>query len=104
MRKMIETLQENRPDARILLIVPNTVTCFENGSRLHGENGAPLSDYVDAILRIGLEYGLPVQDNYHDVISAEIAEDYLQDQIHPNEYGRYMITKELIRQISELHP
>ncbi len=104
MRKMIETLQENRPDAQILLIVPNAITCFEYGSRVHGENGAPLSDYADAILRIALEYGLPVQDDYHDVIFNEIAADYLEGEIHPNEYGRYMITKELIRRISELHP
>ena len=104
MRKMIETLQENRPGAKILLIAPNTITCFENGSRVHGENGAPLSDYADAVLRIGSEYGLPVQDDYHVVLSADIAEDYLGDQLHPNEYGRYKITQELIRQICGLHP
>ena len=104
MRKMIETLRENRPDAKILLIAPNTITCFENGSRVLSETGAPFSDYADAVLRIGLEYGLPVQDDYHDVISAEIAADYLGDQVHPNEYGRYLLTKELIRQISALHP
>ena len=104
LRKMIETLRENRPDAKILLIAPNSITCFENGTRLLGETGTSLSDYADSVLRIASEYGLPVQDDYHDVISAEIAEDYLEDQLHPNEYGRYKITKELIRRISELHP
>ena len=103
-RIMIETLLANRPDAKILLIAPNAVTCHQQGTQSFGDNGAPLNEYADALLRLGESYGIPVQDDFHDVIPLENADYYLTDQLHPNEYGRYKISKELIRQISDLNP
>ena len=104
MRKAIETLQTERPDAKILLIAPNAITCHNAGTRIWGANGAPLADYVNALLQIGKDYGIPVQDDFHEIISAQRADYFLEDQLHPNEYGRYKIAKELIRQIKELDP
>lgn len=100
-RTMIETIRENRPNAKILLIVPNNVTCYHGGTDPMGESGAALSDYVDALIRVAGEYDVPIQDDYHDVIPLEGASRFLDGELHPNEYGRYKIAKELVRVITQ---
>lgn len=100
-RIMIEMLQKERPDAKLLLIAPNAATCYKGGTLPMGENGGTLPEYVDALIAIGAEYGIPVQDDYHLVIPPEIAARLLVDDVHPNESGRYKIAKQLISTISE---
>jgi len=102
-RTMIETLKKERPDAKILLIAPNAATCYGGGMLPMGDNGATLPEYVDALLAIGEEYGIPVQDDYHLVIPPETAARYLVDDVHPNENGRYKIAKELVNSISKYY-
>lgn len=100
-RSMIETLQSAEPNAHLLLIAPNAATCYKGGTLPMGENGATLPEYVDALIAIGAEYGIPVQDDYHLVIPPEVAARLLVDDVHPNEFGRYKIAKQLIQSISE---
>ena len=103
-RSMIETLQKHRPDAKILLIAPNAVTCFDAGTRIMGENGAPLADYADALLQVADEYHLAIQNDYRDVLPPENAERFLDGEVHPNEYGRYKIAKALMELITVQFP
>jgi len=103
-RSMIETLKKQRPEARILLIAPNAVTCFDAGSRILGENGAPLADYVDALLQVADAYHLAIQNDYRDVLPPENAERFLDGEVHPNEYGRYKIAKALAELITVQFP
>ena len=103
MRSMIETIQKERPDAKILLIAPNSVTIYKAGSVPMGENGALLNDYADALLGVGAEYGIPVLDG-RGVITSDEAARFLDGDVHPNEFGRYKIAKAIIRCISEMEP
>lgn len=98
-RTMIEELQKARPDAKLLLIAPNAALCYGGGTLPMGNNGAALPEYVDALIAIGEEYGIPVQDDYHLVIPPETAERFLVDEVHPNESGRYQIAKTLLQSI-----
>lgn len=99
-RTIIEKLQKARPDAKILLIAPNATLFYDGGTMPMGDNGASLLDYADALIAIGEEYGIPVQDDYHQVIPPEKAARFLVDEVHPNEAGRYQIAKEILRMIS----
>lgn len=104
LRLLIETLQSARPDASILLIAPNAVISYQNGTMNLSEEGAPLASYVDAVQRMAEEYGLPLQDDYHNVIRPDDARRFLDGEVHPNEYGRYLIAKALVRTISRSFP
>ena len=100
---MIEMIKAQRPNAKILLIAPNGITAFQYGKKQLSEEGAPLADYVNAALEIGNSYGIPVLNDY-EVLSPETAINYLDGDIHPNEYGRYKIAKALIFRINEAFP
>ena len=101
MRSLIETLQVNRPDAKLLLIAPNAVTDHKQGFAVQGEGGT-LDEYVEVLVRIGEEYGIPVQNNFTDVLPLQGVAKFLDGEVHPNEYGRYKIAKELISNIEKL--
>ena len=96
LRGMIETLKKERPNAKLVLIAPNGITSYHAGADIKGAGGAPLADYVDAIVRLGEEYQIPVINDFVDVIPSSVAKYYLEDDIHPNENGRYRISKAVI--------
>ena len=97
LRTIIETIRQNRPNASIFLMTPTPLICYHHGEDVGGENCSPLSAFVEAIGKIAREYDLPVQDTYHDVIPIENMTHLMDGEIHPNEYGRYLIVKEFLR-------
>ena len=101
LRSMIETLKQARPDAKIVLIAPNGITSYHAGADVKGENGSPLGAYADAVVGLGEEYGLPVINDFMDVIPTNVAKYYLEDDIHPGENGRYRIAKAVIQCIKD---
>ena len=100
MRGIIEALQTNRPDAQILIVLPNPVLSFNNGKKSLGENGSPLQSYVEALRGLAQEYSIPYQDDY-SLFPSEKLRRMLSDETHPNEYGRYLIAKKMIEVISQ---
>ena len=96
LRGMIETLKAARPDVKIVLVAPNGITSYHAGADVKGENGSPLGAYADAVVSLGEEYGLPVINDFMDVIPTKVAKYYLEDDIHPGESGRYRISKAVI--------
>ncbi len=91
-RVAVNLIRENAPDARIILCTPTFAAIFENGTEPHGADGSVLTDYVDTILSLSRELQTEVLDNYHQLgITPENQGQYLADQVHPNDLGRYLI-------------
>lgn len=101
LRTAVAAIRENAPDARIILCTPNFSAIFENGTEPHGVEGSVLTDYVDALLALSQELQTDVLDNYHDLgITPENQGQYLADQVHPNNFCRFLIGSALSRLIS----
>lgn len=97
-RTAVKLIRENAPDAQIILCTPNFSSVFENGTEPHGIDGSVLTDYVNAILSLSQELDTDVLDNYHDLgITPENQEQYLADQVHPNNACRFLIGSNLVR-------
>lgn len=92
LRTALTTLQNAYPDAEIILCTPTYANIFDGGREPHGEAGSVLEDYVAAALSVAEEFGVTPLDNYYSLnITAENQGQYLLDQVHPNEAGRYLI-------------
>lgn len=91
LRTGIKTLQEAYPDALIIVDTPNFITTFDNGTSPTGEKGHVLTDYVDAALKVSVEMNVLCFDTYTALgIDEANAHDYLADQCHLNEKGRFL--------------
>lgn len=99
-RTAVKLIRENEPDAQIILCTPNFSSVFENGTEPHGTDGYVLTDYVNAVLSLSQELQTDVLDNYHDLgITPENEGQYLADQVHPNDFCRFLIGSNLSRMI-----
>lgn len=94
LRTAVSCLKENYPDARIFLCTPTYTP------QLYGENGFSLEDYVNTVIDIARELDVEVIDNYGSLgINETNHSIYLEDQVHPNERGRFMIAQDIISAI-----
>ncbi len=97
LRNGISMLQEAYPDADILLMSPNLITTFENGTLVQGESGDVLEAYVKASQAVAVELDVWYLDVYHDAgYTTENAKSYLADECHPNERGRYLLAGKIM--------
>ncbi len=92
LRAAIKCLQENYPEALILLNTPNFTIYYECGEEIRSDVGGKLTDYVEAVIQVGEEMGVEVLDNYNEIpITEENWTTYLSDGCHLNEYGRFLL-------------
>jgi len=92
LRTAVATLQSSYPDARIILCTPTFVNIFNQGTEPHGNGGNVLEDYVNAALAVAEECNVTALDNFHSLgINAGNQGEYLADQVHLNEAGRYLM-------------
>ena len=99
LRSSINKIRSARPDARILLIVPNTLIYLNNGEEPTGFMGSSYALYQEAVSQIAEEYGLLLLDD-SKIVSGPGIRGLLSDEIHPNENGRYLITRALLSLLS----
>lgn len=103
LRVGIDKLQTAYPDAEILLMTPNFITFFTNGTEILGENSGILIEYVDTAMEIANEYNVICLNNYTDLgINETTASVYLADGVHLNETGRFLLAKRIMERIAAL--
>lgn len=91
-RYAVEQLRDAYPDSEIVLMTPNFISLFENGTENH--NGYVLEDLVASVLELSDDLNVRCIDVFHGLdINAENQEIYLADLCHPNELGRFEIGK-----------
>ena len=104
MRNGIRMLREAYPEASILVMSPNQVIFFGNGTEPQSEVGGALEEYVEAARDVAGEFGVAYLDIYSEsVITVETSEYYLEDGCHPGERGRFVLGQEIIRMIEEIN-
>ncbi len=104
LRTAIEELQAMFPAAEFILMSPNYIYYNHYGTDPVGEKGHVFTDYVESLRGLAEEYHLAVIDYYEELgIDSDNVTEYLQDEIHLNETGRFvagMRVLELLRQSS----
>ena len=90
LRTGIEELKGMFPQAQLVLMSPNFIIYNQYGTNPVGEGAYVFTDYVKTVLELAEEYALPVLDNYGELgIDRDNAAEYLQDEVHLNEAGRF---------------
>ncbi len=102
LRTGIAQIRASYPRATILLMAPNFVTYYENGTVPLSESGSILLDYVNAAETVAQECSVLYMDNYHDLgVSAATADALLEDGCHLNEAGRFLLGERIIDFLSK---
>lgn len=103
MRSGIEKLRAMFPDGQLVLVTPNFIRYNNFGTTPAGEAASVFTDYVDALRSLAEEYALPVLDIYTELgIDRDNYTDYLQDEIHLNETGRFNMGMEVLGLLREM--
>ncbi len=103
MRTGIEKLQSMFTDCQLVLVTPNFIKYNNFGTNPVGEEGNVFVDYVNAVRELGGEYALPVLDFYQELgIEENNFVEYLQDEIHPNETGRFNMGMCVLKLLREM--
>lgn len=99
LRRAVETIRSQAPDARIILSSPLFTAQFQGGAEPNS-SGHVLADYVQTVRSLSEELSTDLLDNYQNLgINSENHGLYLLDQVHPNAACRYLMGKNLIRLI-----
>lgn len=102
LRSGIKKLKETYPQAMIILITPSFCTYFSYGTESNGEEGEPLTAYVDAVINVANAENVFSINNYTGLgINADNYEDYLEDGCHFNEMGRFLLGSHIIFTIED---
>ncbi len=94
----MERIKKAYPDSTIVVMIPGIISFADYGIAPFQEGGQPLQSYRDAIAGMAEESGVYVFD-----IAKEIGEtdeninEFLQDGVHFNRYGRFVLGRELAR-------
>lgn len=103
-RYVIETLQTNNPEAKILCITPMkankfTPTFDAEGKLSVNETGATQLDYVEAIKDVAGYYSVPVLDMYNEssqnAFNEQHAALWFGDGLHPSNAGYLRIADQI---------
>lgn len=101
LREGIRKLQSAYPDAEILLMTPNFVTLFNNGTEPLSEKGSILTEYVDAALQVATDMNVNCLNSYTDLgINESNAHSLLADGVHLNETGRFHLAERIIWELT----
>ncbi len=103
LRAGILRLQQNVPEAKILLLAPNYTVEFGGGTqRLGGEQSGILTDYVKAAADVASEMDILFLNNYTESgINKKTEKQFLADGTHPSERGAFLLGRNLIRKLEE---
>ncbi len=97
LRTGIDKIREYYPDSIILLITPNYITEYSNGTVRMNENSGILTDYVDAAIKVAQEKNVICLNNYSDSgINESTASMYLADGTHLGEAGRFLMAEKIL--------
>ena len=100
LRSAVSRLKEAYPDSRIILMTPNYSAEFHGGRDIQSPAGGTLGDYADALLDVAQECGVEAIDNFRESgIDGSNVWTYISDGTHPNELGRYIIGRRIVRQL-----
>lgn len=99
LRTAVEKIKSERPDARILLIVPNSIIYLDGGANPTSFTGGSFQEYLRVVRDVADEYDLLLLDD-SVIIPMQGIRGLLVDEIHPNENGRFLITKALLNCLS----
>lgn len=101
----VQALQTAYPEAEILIVSSNFISAFDNGTAQNNECGEVLDDFVTAAgetaaaLKVSyLKVNDTLQWNDKNVAA------YLVDAVHPNEEGRFLFGKAVIKALGEILP
>ena len=103
MRAGIERLQSDCPDSRILIVIPNHLFAFERGTAVINEEAGVYENYIEGLIKVANEYHLPYLDDYHQIINSEKQATHVNDGVHPNDSGRFLIAYGLMHAIAKLY-
>ena len=99
MRKAVQELKRAYPDANILLVVPGFTTCYECGEQIW-EQGGKMEEYREAVRALALELEVECLDLAKEMpTNIENWTFYLDDGVHFNERGRYLVGQLIALQI-----
>lgn len=100
----ITLLREAYPGCRIVLMTPNYSVEFHGGTDIQSPEGGTLSEYAEAVRRVAKQRQVEVIDNFAETgIDADNVWTYISDGTHPNELGRYIIGRHIVRCLCEPH-
>jgi len=103
LRTAVKALQEEYPDAQILLLTPNLSINFDFGEGVQSEVGGRLQDYADAVLALAEELQVEVLDNFRELpIRKNVYWEFLADGTHPNEQGRFLMGTRIAKKIESM--
>lgn len=103
LRTGIKALQEEYPDAYILLLTPNFCSYFANGTEPQSAEGGVLLDYVDAVIAVGEEMNVDVLDVYRQSgIDETNWVETLEDGCHPTAISRLEISYDIVEVLEKL--
>lgn len=104
LRTGIEELQKLFPQAQLVLMSPNFIIYNGYGTNSVGEGNFVFTDYVETILELAEEYALPVLDIYGELgVNQDNAAEYLQDEVHLNEGGRFEMGMRILELLREIY-
>lgn len=88
----VAMLKASYPSCEVVLMTPNYISLGNYGTA--AEHGVIYEDFVNAVGDLSKELQLKCIDVYRDLgIEKGNVERYLEDECHPNEYGRYQFGK-----------
>ena len=97
---LCEGLLTKYPLKTIFFITPMHYTDFFSGDTTNSLK-LPLTDYVDAIIKVCRMYSIPVLDNYSNIgiypKNSIQKSTYTADGLHPNEEGHKKIANEILK-------
>ncbi|MBE5869374.1 MAG: SGNH/GDSL hydrolase family protein [Lachnospiraceae bacterium] len=103
LRSGVDMLKKMYPDAVIVLMTPNYITVFENGTLQMSQNGGTLVEYLNMVGQVAGGMNVGLLDNYTGLgIHAGNAKGYLEDGCHLNEAGRYLLGIRILEKIGRM--
>jgi len=92
----VERLKEKYPDSVIILMTPPFCRAFSAGTERNSEVGGVLTEYVAAVEKVAEQQNVLCMNNYLGLgITADNDTEYLADGVHLNEYGRFILGKQI---------
>lgn len=98
----VKKLKEAYPVSIIIINTPNFCKAFENGTQILGDEGEVLEAYAIAAIETAQALNVEYLDHYTALgLNADNCIPYLRDHVHPNELGRYLIGKNIIKKLTQ---
>jgi hypothetical protein len=105
LRNAVYRLETSFPGAKIVIMSPSYTMYFSEGTESFNAEGDQLMDYVTAAREVADETDHDFMDNYSNLgIDARNYARYLDDGVHPNERGRFLMATHIVNKLDALYP